>query len=79
MSLTLALVISALTGFDSLSYEILWFRVYSYMTESSPRAFGMLLGAYLAGLAIGAYASGIYCRRHDERGGPRQLSALAPK
>ncbi len=77
MSITLALVISALTGFVSLSYEILWFRVYSYVTETSPRAFGMLLGSYLAGLAVGAYASGIYCRRHNERGGPRQLSALA--
>lgn len=76
MSLILALVIATLSGFISLSYELLWFRVYSYVTEGSPRAFGLLLGFYLAGLAVGAYASGIYCRRHNERGGRRQLAAL---
>ncbi len=76
MSLILALAIAALTGFISLSYELLWFRVYSFVTEGSPRAFGLLLGAYLAGLAIGSFGSGIYCRRIKERGGPRQLAAL---
>jgi spermidine synthase len=76
VSLILALAIAALSGFLSLSYEILWFRVYSYVTEGSPRAFGLLLGFYLAGLAVGAYASGIYCRRRNERGGHRQLAAL---
>jgi spermidine synthase len=76
VSLILALVIAALTGFVSLSYELLWFRVYSFVTEGSPRAFGLLLGAYLAGLAIGAFGSGIYCRRHNERGGRPQRTAL---
>jgi spermidine synthase len=61
MRFRLTLVVAALSGFVALSYEILWFRVYSFATGASPSAFGLLLGYYLAGLAAGAYLSGRIC------------------
>ena len=62
MSLAAAIVFAGLAGFISLSYEILWFRVYSYITGTSPITFGLLLGIYLAGLAVGAEIGGKVCR-----------------
>ena len=62
MTLALALAVVAITGFISLSYEILWFRAISFVTGSAPTVFGLLLGFYLGGLAIGSFASGIFCR-----------------
>ena len=61
MSFALTLIVAALSGFLSLCYEILWFRVYSFASGGSPTAFGLLLGYYLAGLAIGAYLSRVFC------------------
>ena len=64
MTLRLAAIVSAITGFVSLSSEILWFRVYSYLTGGSPVTFGLMLGIYLAGLAVGADIAGKICRRN---------------
>jgi spermidine synthase len=58
----LTLGIAAASGWISLSYEILWFRVYSFASGGSPTTFGLLLGFYLAGLAIGANLSRLLCR-----------------
>jgi spermidine synthase len=57
VSFVVALVVVMLSGFVSLSYEILWIRVFSFATGSTPTIFGLLLGVYLAGLAAGALAS----------------------
>jgi spermidine synthase len=66
VSAWLPLAVVAMSGFISLSYEILWFRAISFVTGTRPQAFGLLLGFYLGGLAIGAWASGRICR--SERG-----------
>ncbi len=58
----LALVIVALVGFISLSYEILWYRLYSYITGGLARSFAYVLGFYLAGIAFGSLASRGFCR-----------------
>jgi spermidine synthase len=71
MSLSLAIVLAGLCGGISLSYEILWFRVYSFASGGSPQDFGLLLGYYLAGLALGAYASRRFCET-------RQVARDAP-
>lgn len=63
MSIVAAALVAGIAGFVSLSYEILWFRVYSYITGGSPITFGLLLGMYLAGLAVGADIAGKICRR----------------
>lgn len=54
MTLLIAIVVSALAGFISLSYEILWFRAFSFATGGKADTFGVLLGAFLLGLAFGA-------------------------
>jgi spermidine synthase len=77
VNLFLAIVVVAITGFISLSYEILWFRALSFATGSSPAAFGLLLGAYLAGLAFGAFVSGIFCRDPAAVGKRRYLRHIA--
>lgn len=74
MTIRAAAIAAALAGYVSLSYEILWFRVYSYITGGSPVTFGLLLGIYLAGLAVGADIAGKICRSvKDERAGGRDL------
>jgi spermidine synthase len=76
----IALFVAAASGFVALSYEILWYRLYSYVSWGSPTAFGSLLGFYLLGIAIGSYASRVYCKSHvtvaaaEDR---RQLRVLA--
>lgn len=50
----LALVLSALSGWVALSYEIVWYRMLSFATRGLASSFGLLLAAYLLGLAAGA-------------------------
>ena len=72
MSLPVALWSVALGGFLALSCEILWFRVYSFATGATAAGFGVLLGAYLAGLALGS----LWVRRacdDDAASDPRRL------
>lgn len=75
MRLRLALAIAALSGFIALSYEIVWYRVLAIMTVGVASTFGLLLAAYLFGLALGSRASGMFCR--GASGDPRQLRQLA--
>lgn len=51
-------------GFASLSLEILWVRLYGFTMMSTPAAFGFVLMAYLAGIALGARAGGKACQQH---------------
>ncbi len=69
MSFGLALVLVAAAGFVSLSYEILWYRVYSFTSQGSPASFGVVLGVYLLGIALGSLGSGRFCRERtaDDR------------
>lgn len=50
----LAWFLSFVTGFVSLSEEILWVRIISFAFESTPRAFALVLTAFLGGIALGA-------------------------
>ncbi len=47
----------ALSGFVSLSLEIVWFRVLDVMAKGGAFTFGTLLGMYLVGLAAGSFAA----------------------
>jgi len=71
--LRLALLLAALSGFIGLSYEIVWIRIYSMVSWGKASAFGALLGAYLAGLALGALVARRFCKPE----GHRELRALA--
>lgn len=73
----IALAAAALTGFVALSYEILWYRVVSFLTWSSPASFGILLGAYLFGIALGSLGSRRFCKDDAKKGDVGPLRALA--
>jgi spermidine synthase len=62
-----AAVLSFLSGFVALSYEIVWYRALSFMSEGRAETFALMLSAYLAGLALGALAARRVCR--GERAG----------
>lgn len=75
MRLRLAVVIAGLSGFVALSYELVWYRLLSVMTRGIASTFGLLLAAYLLGLAVGSRAVAVFCR--GAGGDPRQLRVLA--
>jgi spermidine synthase len=77
MSFALALVVAAVSGFIALSYEIVWYRVIAFESWGLPGAFGLLLAAYLLGLAIGSRVAGAFCKDDAKSGDKRQLRALA--
>lgn len=77
MGLALALVVAAASGFIALSYEILWYRVISFASWGLPGAFGLLLAAYLLGLAFGARIAGAFCKDDTSAGDARHLRILA--
>jgi spermidine synthase len=62
----------AAIGFISLSLEILWFRLLGFMTASRPEVFGMLLGAFLVGIASGSLRAQRF--GHDDMLARRQLA-----
>lgn len=70
-----ALVLAAFAGFVALSYEIVWYRVFSYTSAGSARTFPLLLGAYLAGIAFGSLASRRLCAQEVSRRPDFQLAA----
>jgi spermidine synthase len=76
VSFPVVLVTSALGGFIALSYELLWFRAYSFLSRGAPGTFGLLLGGYLFGIACGALAARPFCRSSSEHN-PVPLRALA--
>ena len=64
----LAATLAFVCGFASLSLEILWIRLFGFAEFSTPSAFGLVLGLYLVGIAIGAALGARACRRAaDER------------
>ena len=77
MTLALAVVVVTITGFVSLSYEILWFRGLAFATGGAPAVFGLLLGFYLGGLAVGSFGSGIFCRNLTAVGSRKYLRHVA--
>ena len=67
LAFRIALILSALAGFIALSYEILWFRAFSFAAAGGARSFALLLGAYLLGLALGSLYSRRFCSKIGER------------
>lgn len=50
----MALLLSSIIGYASLSLEILWFRIIGFMTANLPQVFGTLLAVFLVGIAYGS-------------------------
>jgi spermidine synthase len=73
MSFRAAAVLVALTGFIALSLELIWIRVYYFLSATRAYAFAGLLGSYLLGLALGSLWS-IRVQRRFENGTPAEQS-----
>jgi spermidine synthase len=69
----LLLVVGAVVGFVSLSFEILWFRVFSQVTGGTAPSFGVLLAFFLFGLAIGSLAAHWFSTERTAMAGRRAL------
>ncbi|HEY3930446.1 MAG TPA: hypothetical protein VGL89_18885 [Candidatus Koribacter sp.] len=59
----IGITLAAVSGFIALGYEIVWYRVFSWATGTSPKTFAFLLGSYLAGLALGGFVVERRCHR----------------
>ena len=57
MAFPTGLMLAGVVGFVSLGFEIVWYRVYSFASGGSPRCFSFVLGAFLAGIALGSWFS----------------------
>jgi spermidine synthase len=75
MKFCLAMLVAAVGGFIALSYEILWYRAFSFVTWGQATTFGLLLGFYLAGIAVGSNRIRAFCR--SSASDSRQLLVLA--
>ncbi len=69
--------IAALSGAIALSYEIVWYRAYSLVSWTSPTAFGLLLGAYLIGIALGSAWARYFCTKRSNVQDSHHLALLA--
>jgi len=56
------LALATFSGFIALGYEMVWYRVFSWGSGTNPKTFALLLGSYLAGLALGALGVERRCR-----------------
>jgi spermidine synthase len=61
LSMRFVVLLAALGGFISLSYEIFLFRTVSYASGSSATAFAVTLSCFLVGIAGGARSAGEVC------------------
>ncbi|MBM4342085.1 MAG: hypothetical protein FJ100_01715 [Deltaproteobacteria bacterium] len=73
MSFRLALLVTGLAGYVALSYEMVWFRVYGFLTGGAPSSFAVMLGAYLAGIALGSLGARKVCDEVGVGGDPKRL------
>lgn len=62
---SLGVLLAAVTGFISLAYEIVWYRMYSFATGGSAPSFALVLAAYLGGIGCGSLAVHYFCRRRQ--------------
>jgi spermidine synthase len=71
----IVLMLAAFSGFISLGYEIVLSRAYSFVGAGRASTFPLLLGWYLLGIALGSFASGLYCK-HTSRSPRAQVRVL---
>ncbi len=62
MKFPIALCAVLAAGFVALGQEIVWFRVLSFVSGGRAGSFGVLLAAYLAGIALGSAWARSQCR-----------------
>jgi len=65
------------TGFIALAYEIIWYRLYTFVSGGTAPCFAKLLGFYLFGIAYGSFAVRDACRQKLGNDLRRTLSAAS--
>lgn len=73
MTLPVAILVAAAAGFVALSYEIVWFRVYGFLTGGAASSFAVVLGVYLLGIAFGSLGVRRWCDDRGVQGEDRRL------
>ena len=71
-----AMIIACVSGFISLGYEILWYRLFSFATAGLAKSFSLLLGSYLAGIAFGSLFTEWFCRTRKTQANRQQLGLV---
>jgi len=66
-SVVALVLIFALSGFISIAYEVLWFRVLANFSFHTVYAFSAMLSTYLLGLVLGAFICAKYLAPRKER------------
>ena len=59
-------IVSFFSGFLSLSQEIIWMRLISFLGMSVPQTFSYTLALFLVGIAIGAHIGKKICQKNKE-------------
>lgn len=75
--LRIGMLLAGLTGFIALASEILWYRLYSFVSGGTAACFATLLGFYLFGIAYGSFAVRDVCKRQLQHDVRRTLGAAA--
>jgi predicted membrane-bound spermidine synthase len=73
----IGMTLAGLTGFIALAYEIVWYRLYAFVSGGAAPCFAALLGFYLLGIAYGSLAVRDACRKKLGNDLQRTLAAGA--
>ncbi|MCY2951257.1 MAG: methyltransferase domain-containing protein [Planctomycetota bacterium] len=76
MQRSFVLFFAAATGYISLSQEMLWMRLVSYMTGGRPAVFAYVLGFFLVGVALGSFFAERLCQRRFATSSPVRFVGL---
>jgi spermidine synthase len=61
------MLLAAMSGFVALAYEIVWYRIYAFVSQTTAGCFARLLAFYLFGIAYGAFAVHEACKHKLRR------------
>jgi spermidine synthase/MFS family permease len=73
----MGVLLAAVTGFIALAYEIIWYRLYAFVTGGTAQCFAVLIAFYLLGIAYGSFAVRDACRKNLGNDVRRTLGAGA--
>jgi spermidine synthase len=71
------MVVAGLAGLISLSYEIVWYRLYSFVSGGSAKSFAYVLGFFLGGIAFGSLLARFLCREQGGQDRNRYVRTIA--
>jgi spermidine synthase len=75
--LWIGMLLAGATGFIALAYEIVWFRLYSFVSGGRATTFALLLAMYLLGIAYGSLRVRDACKRGLRDDVPATLAACS--